>query len=436
MKKNHIDIISLGCSKNLIDSERLLRQLRNKGYSVTHDPEDPEGEYVVVNTCGFINDAKEESIQLLLDLSLLKEEGKIGKIIAMGCLTERYRSQLLEEMPEIDRFYGKFDWKGFIAELPDVKKGKETPKLWERDLTTPPYSAYLKISEGCDRFCSFCAIPLITGRHTSRPIEEIEDEVMQLVSEGVKEFNVIAQDLSSYGKDLYGEQRLPELVERLSDIPGVEWIRLHYAYPADFPERLLDVMASRDNVCKYLDIALQHASDKVLSNMRRHITADETRALLRKMREKVPGLKLRTTMMVGFPGEGKEEFEELMKFVKEERFERLGAFAYSEEDDTFGAKNFSDDIPSEVKEDRLGKLMELQEEIALSRNLEEVGKTYRLLVEEVGDDGICVCRSEWDSPEVDQSVYVKSPGSKPGDFIMARITEAMPYDLNAEIIEN
>lgn len=430
-KKNHIDIISLGCSKNLIDSERLIKRLRNKGYSVSHDPETPSGEYVVVNTCGFIADAKEESIDLLLSLGELKSSEEIGKIVAMGCLTERYRNQLIDEIPEIDIIYGKFDWKSFIDSLPDRSEKSKELKSWERELTTPEYSAYLKISEGCNRFCAFCAIPIITGRHTSRPIEEIVEETEELVKNGVKEFNIIAQDLSSYGTDLYGEHKLPELIVRLAKIEGVEWIRLHYAYPSDFPEEILDVMAANPNVCKYLDIALQHASDKVLENMRRHITAEETEALIAKMREKVPGIKIRTTMMVGFPGEDEEAYRELIDFVKRNKFDRLGAFAYSEEEDTFAAKNYKDEIPEEVKDRRLAELMELQEEISFELNRKEVGKIYRLLVEEVSPQGMCICRSEWDSPEVDQNIYVFSPASLPGDFIYARITEAMPFDLNA-----
>lgn len=430
MKEGHIDVISMGCSKNLVDSERLLRRLESKGYTVSHDSETPDGEFVVVNTCGFIADAKVESINLLLELAEKKAQGEIGKIVVMGCLSQRYMDDLKEEMPEIDIWYGKFDWKDFIEKLP-AREASDTPKEWERSLTTPPHSAFMKISEGCNRFCAFCAIPLITGRHTSRPIEEILEETRQLVKEGVKEFNIIAQDLSSYGLDLYGKHKLGELIDRMADIEGVKWIRLHYAYPADFPADILDVMARRPNVCKYMDIALQHAADPVLKNMRRHITAEETRRLLTEMREKVPGLKIRTTMMVGFPGETEEAFEELLDFVKEQRFERLGAFAYSEEDDTYAAKTLDDNIPEEVKQERLDRLMTLQEKIAMEEAEKMVGQELELIVDELDGD-IRVCRSQWDSPDVDCSFYVSYSDAQPGEFIQARVIEAKtPFDFDA-----
>ena len=430
MKEGHIDVISMGCSKNLVDSERLLRRLESKGYTVSHDSETPDGEFVVVNTCGFIADAKVESINLLLELAEKKAQGEIGKIVVMGCLSQRYMDDLKEEMPEIDIWYGKFDWKDFIEKLP-AREAFDTPKEWERSLTTPPHSAFMKISEGCNRFCAFCAIPLITGRHTSRPIEEILEETRQLVKEGVKEFNIIAQDLSSYGLDLYGEHKLGELIDRMADIEGVKWIRLHYAYPADFPADILDVMARHPNVCKYMDIALQHAADPVLKNMRRHITAEETRRLLTEMREKVPGLKIRTTMMVGFPGETEEAFEELLDFVKEQRFERLGAFAYSEEDDTYAAKTLDDNIPEEVKQERLDRLMTLQEKIAMEEAEKIVGQELELIVDELDGD-IRVCRSQWDSPDVDCSFYVSDSDAQPGEFIQARVIEAKtPFDFDA-----
>lgn len=431
MIKNRIDIISMGCSKNLIDSERLIRRLEAKGYSVKHNPENPEGEYVVVNTCGFIADAKEESIDMLLSLGQLRDQRVVGSVVAMGCLSQRYLEQLKEEMPEVDRWYGKFDWPAFIDSLPDRSDGHLEPKPWERRLTTPPHSAYLKISEGCNRFCAFCAIPLITGRHTSRPMEEILEETRQLVIEGVKEFNVIAQDLSSYGLDLYGSHKLPELIDRMAQIPGVEFIRLHYAYPSDFPMEILDVMNRHDNVCKYMDIALQHISDKVLGNMRRHITKDETLKLLKEMREKVPDIKIRTTLMVGFPGEGEKEFGELLDFVKTYRFDRMGAFAYSEEDDTWAAKNLNDEIDEDEKQRRLDLLMETQTSISEQMNSEMVGRKVRLIVDEIeGSDRIC--RSQWDSPEVDMNYYVKNSEAQPGDIINAVITEAMPFDFIAE----
>ncbi|MDE5850197.1 MAG: 30S ribosomal protein S12 methylthiotransferase RimO [Muribaculaceae bacterium] len=434
MKKGLIDVISLGCSKNLIDSERLLRRLSAKGYDVRHDAEEPNGEWVMVNTCGFIQDAKEESIDMILQLGALKKTRKIGHIAVMGCLSQRYMDDLKAEIPEVDIWYGKFDWKDFIDRLPDRKSNIETqPKEWERTLTTPPHSTYLKISEGCNRFCAFCAIPLITGRHTSRPIEEILDETRELAGKGVKDFNIIAQDLSSYGTDLYGRHALPELIDRMAEIPGVEWIRLHYAYPSDFPMELLDVMARHDNVCKYLDIALQHVSDKVLDNMRRHIDGKQTRELLAEMRRRLPGLKIRTTLMVGFPGEGEEEFEELLDFVREQRFERMGAFAYSEEDDTWAAKNLGDEIPQETKQARLDRLMELQQEIAYQRNLEMVGQTVKVLVDRVEGE-TRIGRTQWDSPEVDPEIYVKGSDAYPGEFINVKITGAEPFELFGELV--
>ena len=422
----------MGCSKNLIDSERLLKQLEAKGYDTRHDPENPDGEYVVVNTCGFINDAKEESIDTIIGLTALKEERKIGKIIVMGCLSQRYMEDLKREIPEVDVWYGKFDWKNFIAGLPDRKTAIDRPASWERTLTTPPHSAYIKISEGCNRFCSFCAIPLITGRHTSRPIEEILEETRTLVSEGVKEFNVIAQDLSSYGTDLYGRHALAELIDRMADIEGVEWIRLHYAYPSDFPMDILDVMARRENVCKYLDIALQHISDKVLANMRRHIDKEGTMKLLDEIRRRVPGIRIRTTLMTGFPGEGEKEFEELEEFVRDQQFDRMGAFAYSEEEDTYGARNFSDDIPEETKQRRLDKIMEIQEEIALRLNERMVGSVEKVLIDRIEGDK-AFGRTQYDSPEVDPEVIIDDNTLTPGEFVNAKITAAYPFELVATI---
>ena len=424
----------MGCSKNLIDSERLIRRLEAKGYTVAHNPEEPTGEYVMVNTCGFIGDAKEESINLLLELAQLKDEGQIGKIAAMGCLTERYLKDLKAEMPELDLIYGKFDWDRFVSELPDLKAATR-PAEWERTLTSPPHSAYVKISEGCNRFCAFCAIPLITGRHKSRPEEEILAEVQDLASKGVREFNIIAQDLSSYGLDLYREHRLAGLIDRMADIEGVKWIRLHYAYPADFPADVLDVMARRDNVCKYLDIALQHISDSQLSRMRRHIDKEGTLRLLEEIRNRVPGIKLRTTLMVGFPGETDEDFEELMEFVRTQRFDRMGAFAYSEEDDTYSALHYDDDVAAEVKQKRLDQLMALQEVISESLNASQVGQKVRLLVDEYEGD-IAICRSQWDSPEVDLTYRVSNTSAAPGEFIEGVVTEAMPFDFMAEELKN
>lgn len=423
----------MGCSKNLIDSERLLRRLEAKGYAVEHNSENPDGEYVVVNTCGFIGDAKEESVMMLLELGNLKNEGKIGHLAVMGCLSERYRDSLPAEMPEVDMWYGKFDWTTFVDSLPDLKETPK-PKVWERTLTTPPHSAYLKISEGCNRFCAFCAIPLITGRHTSRPVEEIADEVRSLVAKGVKEFNVIAQDLSSYGIDLYGEHRLAQLIDTIADIPGVEWIRLHYAYPADFPMDILEVMARRDNVCKYLDIALQHISDRQLQRMRRHINKEETLKLLQEIRSRVPGIKIRTTLMVGFPGETDMDFEELLDFVRTQKFDMMGAFAYSEEEDTYAQKQYQDDVPDEVKQKRLDRLMTLQEEISDELTSKMVGRHVRLLVDERNGEN-AICRSQWDSPEVDMTYTVTDCNAEPGEFIEAEITKAYPFDFEARQVK-
>ncbi|MDE6811072.1 MAG: 30S ribosomal protein S12 methylthiotransferase RimO [Muribaculaceae bacterium] len=424
-EEGRIDIISLGCSKNLVDSERLLRRLETKGLTTAHDSSDPCGEWVIINTCGFIGDAKEESINMILQLAEAKKNGRIGHIAVMGCLSERYLNELKEEIPEVDRWYGKFNWNLFLDDLPD-KTGPV--KKWERKLTTPPYSTYLKISEGCNRFCAFCAIPLITGRHKSRPMEEIIEEVKDLTSRGVKEFNVIAQDLSSYGLDLYGNHALPELIERIANEPGVEWIRLHYAYPADFPMEILDVMNRHDNVCKYLDIALQHISDPVLSNMQRHITKEETLSLLNKIRTKVPDIKIRTTLMTGFPGEGEKEFEELLEFVKTQKFERMGAFAYCEEDDTMAAAKLDDNIDEELKQKRLDRLMELQESIAMELNSQMIGQTVKVLVERHEEDN-SIGRSQWDSPEVDPEVIIRGEELPIGEFVEVYIEDALPFEL-------
>ena len=436
MRRGRIDIITMGCSKNLIDSERLICRLEEKGYEAVHNSEEPTGEIVVVNTCGFIGDAKEESINLILKLCSLKNQGDIGKLIIMGCLSERYRKELPEEIPEVDEWYGKFDWKDLLEKLPsaekettasDTEKAQKKPD-WERKLTTPPWSAYIKVSEGCDRFCAYCAIPLITGRHKSRPIEEILEETKSLVKRGVKEFNIIAQDLSSYGIDLYGEQTLPELIDSMASIEGVEWIRLHYLYPTDFPYGILEVIRRNDNVCKYLDIALQHVSDNVLQGMNRKITKQETLQLLERIRKEVPGIHIRTTIMTGFPGEDEKAFEELKDFVKTQRFERLGGFAYSEEDDTLAAKTLADNIPQETKEERLSVIMDLQQEISEENNLNQIGKVMNILVEEI-HDGYAIGRSEFDSPEVDQEVFIEGSNAQPGTFVKVKITEASPFEL-------
>ena len=426
-----IDVVTMGCSKNLVDSERVIKMLEDTGFSVTHNSEAFTGDIAVINTCGFIGDAKEESIEMILNAIAAKNEGSIKELYVMGCLSERYRQELIEEMPEVDGWYGKFDWVKLASDLSKRHPGCAT---WDRVLTTPRHHAYIKIAEGCNRFCSFCAIPLITGRFKSRPIEEILDEVTELVSRGVKEFNVIAQDLSSYGTDIYGEHRLAELIDRMSRIEGVEWIRLHYAYPADFPWEVLDVMNERPNVCKYIDVALQHVSNPVLANMRRHIDGKGTREFLEKLRAAVPRIHIRTTLMVGFPGEGEMEFEELKQFVKEQRFERMGAFAYCEEEDTYGAKHFNDDIPQEVKERRLDEIMSIQEDIAYEHNRSKVGQQMRVIIDTVTTEHY-IGRTEFDSPDVDPEVLVeKTVELHPGDFVEVEITDALPFELMARPI--
>lgn len=454
MEQGRIDIITMGCSKNLVDSERLMRRLRAKGYRMYHDSDDVCGEVVVVNTCGFIGDAKQESIDMILSLAQGKQEGKIGKLIVMGCLSQRYADELKAEMPEVDSWYGKFDWVGLIDKLPQAAgKHSARPKDWERELTTAPYSAYLKISEGCDRMCAYCAIPLITGRYKSRPVEEILEEVRDLVSKGVSEFNVIAQDLSAYGTDLGfsntpapGERSgLATLIDAISRVNGVRWIRLHYAYPVDFPWDVLTVMRERDNVCKYLDIALQHVSTKVLDNMRRHIDRDTTLELIERIRREVPGICLRTTLMTGFPGEGEAEFAELVSFVEQCGFERMGAFAYSEEDDTWAQRHLDDDVPQEVKEQRRDKILDIQERISYEHNQKLIGKEFTVLIETV-EDGEILGRTEWDSPEVDCVVHVSYSHEnaerperadnrlRPGEYITVLATDADAFDIFAEFV--
>ena len=429
MRKNKVQVISLGCSKNLVDSEHLLRQLQAAGYSIEHNPKRVDGEVVVVNTCGFIADAQEESINTILQLGEAKRKGRIGRLYVMGCLAERFMADLQAELPEVDKFYGKFSWPNLLS---DLGKAYSSDLSGERVLTTPRHYAYLKISEGCNRFCAFCAIPLITGRHKSVPIERLLDEVRLLVAQGVKEFNVIAQDLSSYGLDIYGKMMLPELIDQMTQIPGVEWIRLHYAYPTQFPYDILPVMARHDNVCKYLDIALQHIADPVLDNMRRHITRQETLDLLERLRHEVPGIHIRTTLMVGFPGEGEQEFEELLQFVRETRFERMGAFAYSEETGTYAAQHLEDTIPDDVKHERLDKLMALQEEISQEIQDEKVGQTLRVIIDREDED-YYIGRTQWDSPEVDPEVLItKEQPLTIGNFYDVTITQALPFELIAK----
>lgn len=430
MDKKRIDVISLGCSKNLVDSERLLKQLELSGFQAFHNSDNVDGDIVIINTCGFIGDAKEESINTILTYAEAKNEGRIKELYVMGCLSERYRDDLLAEIPEIDRIYGKFDWVNIVS---DIIKRNPATMPYDRVITTPSHYTYLKIAEGCNRFCAFCAIPLITGRYKSRPIEEILEEVRMLVGKGVKEFNVIAQDLSSYGLDIYKRLALPELIDRMAEIDGVKWIRLHYAYPSEFPYEILVVMARHSNVCNYLDIALQHINNDVLKNMRRHITKEETLALIRTIREKVPGIHIRTTLMVGFPGETEEAFNELKEFVREAKFERMGAFAYCEEDDTYAAKNFSDSIPQEVKESRLEKIMAIQEDVALESNQSKIGKTMTVVIDREEPDYF-VGRTEFDSPEVDPEVLIdKDDRLTVGNFYDVEITDALPFELMAKL---
>lgn len=430
MDKKRIDVISLGCSKNLVDSERLLKQLELSGFQAFHNSDNVDGDIVIINTCGFIGDAKEESINTILTYAEAKNEGRIKELYVMGCLSERYRDDLLAEIPEIDRVYGKFDWVNIVS---DIIKRNPATMPYDRVITTPSHYTYLKIAEGCNRFCAFCAIPLITGRYKSRPIEEILEEVRMLVEKGVKEFNVIAQDLSSYGLDIYKRLALPELIDRMAEIDGVKWIRLHYAYPSEFPYEILDVMARHSNVCNYLDIALQHINNDVLKNMRRHITKEETLALIRTIREKVPGIHIRTTLMVGFPGETEDAFNELKEFVREAKFERMGAFAYCEEDDTYAAKNFSDSIPQEVKESRLEEIMTIQEDVALESNQSKIGKTMTVVIDREEPDYF-VGRTEFDSPEVDPEVLIdKDDRLTVGNFYDVEITDALPFELMAKL---
>ncbi|MDE7412066.1 MAG: 30S ribosomal protein S12 methylthiotransferase RimO [Paramuribaculum sp.] len=432
MSRKRVGIISLGCSKNLVDSERLMRMLDDVGYKVIFEPQSvTPGDIIVINTCGFIGDAKEESVNTILQWVDAKQRGLVAQVYVMGCLSQRYATELPKEIEGVDGWYGKTDWVDLVRHLAHKNPGIVE---YDRIITTPRHHAYLKIAEGCNRFCSFCAIPLITGRYKSRPQEQILNEVRLLLSRGVKEFNIIAQDLTNYGVDLYGHNCIAKLIDQIARIDGVKWIRLHYAYPSQFPMELLDVMAKHHNVCKYLDIALQHISDNVLHNMRRHITGDETRKLLKTIREKVPGIHIRTTLMVGFPGEGDREFEELLEFVRTERFERMGAFAYCEEEDTYGAKNFSDDIPESVKTERLDKLMALQENIALEHNQSKVGSELDVIIEREEQD-YYIGRTEYDSPEVDPEVFVeKSEILTPGEFYRVKIVDALPFELFGEIV--
>ncbi|WP_315537933.1 30S ribosomal protein S12 methylthiotransferase RimO [Prevotella koreensis] len=427
MKHNHVDIITLGCSKNLVDSEILIKQFEINGYSCSHDSNKPCGEIAVINTCGFIGDAKEESINTILEFIERKKKGKLGKLFVMGCLSERYRKELEAELPEVDKFYGKFDYKQLIA---DLGLAKTPEKDTMRTLTTPKHYAYLKISEGCDRHCAYCAIPIITGKHKSRPKQEIIEEVQALVAQGVKEFQVIAQELTFYGKDIDGKSHIAELVSDIADVKGVEWIRLHYAYPAQFPYELLDVMREKKNVCKYLDVALQHISDHMLTAMNRHITKDETYKFIERVREAVPGITLRTTLMVGFPGETEEDFRELMDFTRQMRFERMGAFAYSEEEGTYAEKHYTDDVPAEIKEKRLAELMSLQQTISTELEETRVGSVMKVIIDRKEGD-YYVGRTEYSSPEVDPEVLIRAYEKtlRVGKFYDVMITDSEEFDL-------
>lgn len=433
MIKNRIDVITMGCSKNLVDSEQLMHRLKECGYEVTHDSESPEGEIAVINTCGFIGDAKEESINMILEFCQRKEQGDLNKLYVMGCLSQRYMEELYSEIPMVDKFYGKFDWGGLID---DLKKSYADDASYKRVLTTPEHYAYVKISEGCNRRCAYCAIPIITGSHVSRPMEEIVEEVRYLVARGVKEFQIIAQELTYYGKDLYHRSAIAELVERIADVEGVEWIRLHYAYPTNFPEDLLRVIRERENVCKYLDIALQHVSTKILKKMLRPVTKEQTYELVEKLRSEVPGICLRTTMMVGFPGETDKDFEELLEFVKWARFDRLGAFAYSEEDDTYAANNYKDRISKKKKQERLDALMAVQQRISTQLNYEKVGKIFKVIIDRIEGD-YYVGRTEYDSPDVDTEVLVSTASAELsiGSFYNVEIADATEFDLMGKLCD-
>ena len=431
MRHCSVDIITLGCSKNLVDSERLIAQFRAEGIKVRHDPDKVSAEAVVINTCGFIGDAQEESINMILECAELKKAGIIGKIYVMGCLSQKYHKELMEEIPEVDGWFGKFDWGGILKVMGRKWHGEIEN---DRVITTPPHYAYLKIAEGCNRGCAYCAIPLMTGKYRSRSQEDIVDEARKLVSKGVKEIQLIAQDLTYYGTDVTHKPTIAELVQRLSDIQGVEWLRLHYGYPNDFPMNLLPVMRERDNVCSYMDIALQHISNSVLKRMHRNITAQETRDLLARIREEVPGIHLRTTLMVGFPGETDDDFAELLDFVREQRFERMGAFAYCEVDGTYSALHYKNDVSDSVKQARLSHLMRIQQDISAEINDTKTGKTFKTMIDRLEGD-YYIGRTEFDSPEVDPEVLIKAESElTPGEFYNVMITEADAFDLYGKVI--
>ena len=430
MRRGTVDIITLGCSKNLVDSEKLMAQIRANGLKVRHDPDMVAAETVIINTCGFIGDAQEESINMILECGELKKSGKIGHLYVMGCLSQKFHKELMAEIPEVDGWYGKFDWGGILKEI-----GREWHGEIENDriITTPPHYAYLKIAEGCNRGCAYCAIPLMTGKYRSRSQEDIIDEARKLVAKGVKEIQLIAQDLTYYGTDIAHKPTIAQLVQRLSDIQGVEWLRLHYGYPDKFPMDLLPVIRERDNVCAYMDIALQHISDAVLKRMRRNITSSQTRELLAHIREEVPGIHLRTTLMVGFPGETEDDYAQLLDFVREQRFERMGAFAYCEVEGTYSSIHYRDDITDEVKQSRLSRLMRVQQDISASISEAKVGKTFKTIIDRLEGD-YYIGRTEFDSPEVDPEVLIKADRELiPGRFVNARIIEADAFDLYGKV---
>ena len=433
MRLGSVDIITLGCSKNLVDSEKLIAQFKAEGIKVRHDPDKVSAQTVVINTCGFIGDAQEESINMILECAELKKAGKIGRIYVMGCLSQKFMSELKAEIPEVDGWYGKFDWNGILKEMGRKWHGEIEN---ERVITTPSHYAYLKIAEGCNRGCSYCAIPLMTGHYRSRSQEDILDEARKLVAKGVKEIQLIAQDLTYYGLDTDHRHTLADLVQRLSDLKGVEWLRLHYGYPNDFPMDLLPVMRERDNVCKYMDIALQHISDPVLKRMHRNITSKETRDFLAGIRAQVPGIHLRTTLMVGFPGETDDDFNELVDFVRQERFERMGAFAYCQVDGTYSALHYKDDVPDDVKQARLSRLMRVQQDISADISASKVGKTFKTMIDRLEGD-YYIGRTEYDSPEVDPEVLIKADAELPiGRFVNVKVTEADAFDLYGTVENN
>ncbi|WP_278581135.1 30S ribosomal protein S12 methylthiotransferase RimO [Prevotella denticola] len=432
MKKNQIDIVTMGCSKNLVDSELIMKQFEANGYHCTHDAENPQGEIAVINTCGFIEAAKEESINTILEFANRKKNGQLNRLYVMGCLSQRYKDELEAELPEVDKFYGKFNYKQLLS---DLGKADIPACNGVRHLTTPHHYAYVKIAEGCDRHCAYCAIPLITGRHHSRTVEDVLDEVKGLVAQGVKEFQIIEQELTYYGVDLDGKHHITELISRMADIEGVEWIRLHYAYPNQFPLDLLDVIAGKPNVCKYLDIAFQHISDHMLGRMHRHVTKQETLDLIAEIRRRVPGIHLRTTLLVGFPGETEKDFEELKTFVRKVRFERMGAFAYSEEEGTYSATHYEDDVPEKVKQQRIDELMKIQQGISEELEGEKVGRVFKVIIDRTEGE-YYIGRTEFCSPEVDPEVLIPIEGKtlQTGRFYDVRITDSDEFDLFGEVV--